>query len=166
MKVNGGVYFHQAGMISLPPTFPGWHVQSSPLYQLMSVGRPRAAVPARSSVNASRGGGAVTLPVSLSPSRSCPAALRPAGSGLRGAIPFSPAPLPLPSRSAPSPLPLRSTPLPLPSRFPPAPLPLSSRFPPRSHAPSPGSEGTMEQAGQGKPVPSCRHLINGWAGGK
>lgn len=129
MKVNGGVYFHQAGMISLPPTFPGRRVQSSPLYQLMSVGRPRAAVPARSSVNASRGGGAVTLPVSLS-LPSCPAALCPAGSGLRER-----------------------------SRFPP-------RFPPRSHAPSPGSGGTMEQAGQGKPVPSCRHLINGWAGGK
>lgn len=136
MKVNGGVYFHQAGMISLPPTFPGWHVQSSPLYQLMSVGRPRAAVPARSSVNASRGGGAVTLPVSLSPSRSCPAALRPAGSGLRGAIPLSPAPLPLSpaslpllSRFPPVPLPLPSRSAPLRSRFPPASLPAHTRLP-------------------------------------
>lgn len=61
MKVNGGVYFHRAGMIYLPPTFSVRHVQSSPLYQLMSVGRPRAAVPARSSVNARLGGGAVSL---------------------------------------------------------------------------------------------------------
>lgn len=64
MKVNGGADFHRAArLISLPPTFPARHVQSSPSYQLMSVGRPRAAVPARSSVTARRGGGAVTLPV-------------------------------------------------------------------------------------------------------
>lgn len=119
MKVNGGVYFHRAGMISFPPTFPGWHVQSNPLYQLMSVGRPRAAVPARSSVNASRGGGAVSLPVPLS-LRSCPGALRPPGSGLGSAPAF----LPLPSRFPPSSLPL-------PSLFLPASLPLPSHFPPR-----------------------------------
>jgi len=42
------------------------------------------------------------------------------------------------------------------------------RHPSPSHtqAPSPGSRGTMEQGGQGKPAQSCRHLINGWAGGK
>lgn len=40
VKLNGGAYFRRAaGMIYLPPTFSARHVQSSPLYQLPSVGR-------------------------------------------------------------------------------------------------------------------------------